>query len=53
MLFRSRLRGIDKAMLAEQKLERRSAMPSFKDKLSEAQVNDIVAYLVTLKGGAR
>lgn len=48
-----KLRGVDKAVLAEQKLERRSAMPSFKDKLSEAQINDIVAYLVTLKGEAR
>lgn len=27
-----KLRGVDKASLAEQKLERRSAMPSFKDK---------------------
>lgn len=48
-----KLRGIDKATLATQKLERRSAMPSFKEKLSEAQINDVVAYLVTLKGDAR
>lgn len=48
-----KLRGIDKAVLAEQKLERRSAMPSFKDRLSEAQLNDIVSYLVTLKEEAR
>jgi hypothetical protein len=28
----------------------KSVMPSFKDKLSEAQVNDLVAYLASLKG---
>jgi cytochrome c oxidase cbb3-type subunit III len=28
----------------------KSVMPSFKDKLSESQVNDLVAYLASLKG---
>ncbi|MBM3754080.1 MAG: c-type cytochrome [Acidobacteria bacterium] len=48
-----KLRGVDKSTLAEQKLERRSAMPSFKGRMSEAQINDVVAYLATLKGDAR
>jgi mono/diheme cytochrome c family protein len=28
----------------------KSVMPSFKGKLSDAQVNDLVAYLASLKG---
>ncbi len=40
-----------KADLRELKKEPgKSVMPSFKDKLSEAQVNDLVAYLASLKG---
>lgn len=40
-----------KADLRELKKESgKSVMPSFKDKLSEAQVNDLVAYLASLKG---
>jgi putative heme-binding domain-containing protein len=40
-----------KADLRELKKEPgKSVMPSFKDKLSESQVNDLVAYLASLKG---
>jgi len=40
-----------KADLRELKKEPgKSVMPSFKDKLSDAQVNDLVAYLASLKG---
>jgi putative heme-binding domain-containing protein len=40
-----------KADLRELKKESgKSVMPSFKDKLSAAQVNDLVAYLASLKG---
>ena len=28
----------------------KSVMPSFKDKLSDTQINDLVAYLASLKG---
>ena len=28
----------------------KSVMPNFKDKLSDAQINDLVAYLASLKG---
>jgi putative heme-binding domain-containing protein len=40
-----KLRSVAKADLKEQTLERRSAMPSFKDKLSAQQLNDLVAFL--------
>ncbi|MBM3760594.1 MAG: c-type cytochrome [Acidobacteria bacterium] len=40
-----KLRSVAKASLKEQTLERRSAMPSFKDKLSAQQLNDFVAFL--------
>lgn len=43
--------SFQKADLRELKKEPgKSVMPSFKDKLSEAQVNDLVAYLASLKG---
>jgi len=48
-----KLRSIAKADLKEQTLEKRSPMPSFKTKLSPAQIDDIVAYLSTLTGGVR
>ncbi|MBM3788420.1 MAG: c-type cytochrome [Acidobacteria bacterium] len=44
-----RLRGIDKSDLAEQSLERKSSMPSFQGRLTEAQIGDLVSYLTTLK----
>ena len=44
-------RSFRKADLRELKKEPgKSLMPSFKDKLSAAQVNDLVAYLASLKG---
>ncbi len=43
--------SFQKADLREFKKEPgKSVMPSFKDKLSETQVNDLVAYLASLKG---
>jgi mono/diheme cytochrome c family protein len=48
-----KLRSVLKADLQEQTLERRSAMPSFKDKLTAPQVDDLVAYLATLQGAAK
>ncbi|MBI2687504.1 MAG: c-type cytochrome [Acidobacteria bacterium] len=48
-----RLRSVAKADLREQTLDRRSPMPSFKDKLSETQLNDLVSYLNTLQGAAK
>lgn len=48
-----RLRSVDKSTLRQQTLEQRSPMPSFKDKLSSQQLNDLVAYLATLQGAAR
>lgn len=44
-------RSFRKADLRELKKEPgKSVMPSFKDKFSDAQVNDLVAYLASLKG---
>ena len=48
-----RLRSVDKAELKSQSLEQKSGMPSFQGKLSEGQLNDLVAFLATLKGDAR
>ena len=48
-----KLRSVLKADLQEQTLERRSAMPSFKEKLTAGQVDDLVAYLATLQGAAK
>jgi putative heme-binding domain-containing protein len=48
-----RLRSVAKADLREQSLDHRSPMPSFKDKLSDPQINDLVAYLATLQGAAK
>jgi putative heme-binding domain-containing protein len=43
--------SFQKADLRELKKEPgKSVMPSFRDKLSDAQVNDLVAYLASLKG---
>lgn len=41
-----RLRGVAKSEIERQTLERRSPMPSFRDKLSGSQLNDLLAYLV-------
>ena len=47
------LRSVLKSMLTSQSLDRSSPMPTFKDKLSEKQLNDLVAYLATLQGGTK
>ena len=48
-----RLRSVIKADLREQSLDHRSPMPSFRDKLNEQQLNNLVAYLATLQGAAK
>ncbi len=48
-----RLRSLNKADLREQTLDRRSLMPSFRDKLNEQQLNNLVSYLATLQGAAK
>jgi putative heme-binding domain-containing protein len=45
-----RLRSIDKAEIASYALAGGSAMPSYAGKLSEAEIADLMAYLVSLKG---
>jgi cytochrome c oxidase cbb3-type subunit III len=49
------LHTLAKAGLAQYKVERTSKMPSYRGKLSEAQVQNLVAYLSSLRpeGGAR
>jgi putative heme-binding domain-containing protein len=47
---RERLHSLVKADLREYTIGRTSPMPSFKDKLSKAEVADLVAYLLSLKG---
>ena len=44
------LRTLLKSEIAEQTLERRSPMPSFKGKLTESEMNDVVAYIAGLRG---
>ncbi len=46
-----RLRTIDKRDLAEASIEARSPMPSFAGKLSETDLDDVLAYLESLRGG--
>lgn len=46
-----KLRSISKSTLTEQSLDRRSPMPSFKGKLSDSEMTDLVAYLAGLRGG--
>ena len=45
-----RLASLAKADLREFTVLKTSAMPSFKDKLSRAELDDLVAFLRTLKG---
>jgi putative heme-binding domain-containing protein len=45
-----RLVSLQKEDLREYKVNQTSSMPSYKDKLTPAEVNDIVAYLLSLKG---
>jgi len=45
-----KLRTVSRADLKEFTLVKNSPMPSYKDKLSAQELNDVVAYLVSLKG---
>lgn len=45
-----RLVSLVKADLREYGLVRRTAMPAYRDKLSQAEVADVLAYLLSLKG---
>lgn len=47
---RGRLVSVLKREVAESELIRRSHMPAFAGKLSEAQINDVLVYLTQLKG---
>lgn len=42
--------SLDKANLREYTVLTTSTMPSYKDKLSEQEMTDVIAYLLTLKG---
>ncbi len=48
-----RLRSVLKADLRSQSLDHRSPMPSFREKLTDVQRNDLVAYLASLQGAAQ
>ena len=48
-----RLRSVSKADLQSQSLDHRSPMPSFREKLTDAQRNDLIRYLTTLQGAAQ
>lgn len=48
-----RLRSVMKSDLREQTLDRHSPMPSFQQKLTAQQRNDLVAFLATLQGAAQ
>lgn len=45
-----RLVALRKADLAGYELVRRSPMPSFQGKLSDAQIGDVIAFLISLRG---
>ena len=47
---KERLISLTKADLKEYSIEKEPLMPSFKDKLSDAERADLIAYLVSLKG---
>ena len=47
------LRSVAKSDLRSQSLDHRSPMSSFREKLTDAQRNDLVAYLATLQGAAQ
>jgi putative heme-binding domain-containing protein len=46
----ARLQSFWKRDVSNLKVEKKSPMPSYKGKLTDAEVNDAVAYLVTLRG---
>jgi cytochrome c oxidase cbb3-type subunit III len=50
MIDGSKMRTIARADIKEFSLVKSSPMPSYKDKLSAQELDDLVAYLVTLKG---
>lgn len=43
------LRSYDKTALKEYRVEKVSKMPSYRDRLSDEQLNDLVAYLLSLR----
>jgi hypothetical protein len=45
-----RLVSLDKANLREYTVLTTSTMPSYKDKISEQEMADVIVYLLTLKG---
>ena len=47
---RERLRSLPRSALRAFRFVKNSTMPSYRDKLSAAEVNDLVTYLVSLKG---
>lgn len=51
--FERGLQSLSKKSLRKFAVDTQSAMPSFKDKLSDAQVDDLVAYLWSLKRTGR
>jgi len=42
--------SLSKAGLREYTLLKNSPMPSYRDKLTSAEIDDLVAYLLSLKG---
>lgn len=48
-----RLRSISKADLREYTVQSETQMPSYKDRFTAGELADVVAYLVSLRGGAR
>ena len=45
-----RLRSLDKTTLRELTVITESPMPSYADELSEQEIADVIAYLLTLRG---
>jgi len=45
-----KLQSLKRANLKESGVLEKSPMPSYKDKLSQSELSDLVSYLVTLKG---
>ncbi len=45
-----RLHSFDKSNLSQLKVERRTSMPSFRDRFSAKELDDVIAYLANLRG---